>query len=162
MNTAPFVQRRPEAESVEWEKRVEVLLFRQVSKLWDKVRAFLEETNAQAAATAGNDLENQSHLSIEIRPTRVRGWKVPRGGQQTGHFQSMEAAADGSLLAAVGLLLRLDLIDSRNRTLSPFLSKIWRRWAGRSHCAAAIRPLWNTSPHAAIARLPMINRLDRS
>jgi len=142
--------------------RGEVVLRRQIITQWAKVWAFPDELNTQAMPTEGNVLRESTDLSTEIRPTRVRGWKVPRGGRQTGHFQSMEAAADGSLFATVRPLLRLDLIESRNRTLSPFLSKIWRWWAGRSRCAAVIRSPWNTIPHAAIARLPMINRLDRS
>lgn len=81
MNTAPFVPPRPQAESVEREKRVEVLLRRQFSKLWNKVRAFLDETNAQAAPTAGNDPEksvpsehrNQTHrgAGVEGAPGEV-------------------------------------------------------------------------------------------
>jgi len=52
----------------------------------------------------GNDRVKRTHLSAEIRPTRVRGWKVPGGGRHTGVIQEVEAAADGLLSASVLLL----------------------------------------------------------
>jgi hypothetical protein len=56
----------------------------------------------------------------------------------------------------------LAFIDSRNRSLWPFISKMWQRCVIRSSNAAVIRSPWNTWPQSPNARLLVISRLARS
>jgi hypothetical protein len=62
-----------------WDDRGEVVLRRQVSTQWDKVRAFLDDLTARAAPTAGYfaDTRRVRPKGPVIRLSRVKG---PGGG----------------------------------------------------------------------------------
>ena len=70
----------------------------------DSVEQSAEWISQGLEASPGNDRVKRTHLSAGIRPTRVRGWKVPGGGRHTGVIQEVEAAADGLLSASLRLV----------------------------------------------------------
>jgi len=65
-------------------------------------------------------------------------------------------------LPFLGSLSCSAFLDSRERLLSPFISKIWQRCVNRSSKAAGIRSPWNTWPHSPNAWSLVISGRRRS